>query len=52
VDSEGVRKLSFTFDVPLEDPSLVLLHWKNRKVHRFVPPPLGNPVSLNALAIE
>jgi hypothetical protein len=47
VDARGVKRLAFTFDVPLEDPSLVLLHWKNRGLQRLVLPPLGTPVALD-----
>lgn len=50
-DGAGVRKLSFTFDVPLEDPSLVLLQWKDRKVRKFEIPPLGDKALLNAKAV-
>ncbi|PTL79892.1 hypothetical protein [Vitiosangium sp. GDMCC 1.1324] len=48
-DEQGVKKVSFTFDVPLEDPSLVLLHYNNRKLQRFVPSALGTPVSFSFL---
>lgn len=37
-DAEGIRRVRFTFDRPLEDPSLVLLDWKDG-VLRAVPPP-------------
>ncbi|WP_395814824.1 hypothetical protein [Archangium minus] len=48
-DAEGPQKLSFTFDVPLEDPSLVMLHFKDRKLQRFTPPPQGDAVSFSFL---
>ena len=31
----------FTFDVPLEDPSLRWLHWKNLEFLPFTPPAVG-----------
>ncbi|QSQ18844.1 hypothetical protein JY651_26155 [Pyxidicoccus parkwayensis] len=46
-DARGIKRLSFTFDVPLEDPSLVLLHWKDRGLRRVVLPPMGTTVALD-----
>ncbi|WP_233576892.1 hypothetical protein [Citreicoccus inhibens] len=52
-DAEGPTRISFTFDVPLEDPSLKFVHWKNRKVHTWTPPTLGGPgATLNALKAD
>ncbi|WP_147439685.1 hypothetical protein [Corallococcus sp. CA049B] len=49
-DAEGPTRISFTFDVPLDDPSLKLVHWRNRKVVPWVPPALGGaPSVVNAL---
>jgi len=45
-DTQGPTRLGFTFDVPLEDPSLVLLHWRDGGPRRFTPPPEGQSVSL------
>ncbi|MCY1073757.1 DUF2637 domain-containing protein [Archangium lansingense] len=50
-DAGGPSKLSFTFDVPLEDPSLLLLQWRDRKVRRFEIPPLANPSPANVEAV-
>ncbi|NMO13475.1 hypothetical protein HPC49_09550 [Pyxidicoccus fallax] len=44
-DARGIKRLSYTFDVPLEDPSLVLMHWKNRRLERLAIP------ALNATAV-
>jgi hypothetical protein len=52
-DAEGPKRISFTFDVPLEDPSLKLVHWENRKVVPWIPPPVGgSPSVVNALNIK
>ncbi|MFB1482138.1 hypothetical protein [Corallococcus sp. RDP092CA] len=49
-DAEGPTRISFTFDVPLDDPSLKLVQWRNRKVVPWVPPALGGaPSVVNAL---
>ena len=38
---------------PLEDPSLKLVEWKNKKVVPYVPPPLGAaPLVINARAVQ
>ena len=41
-DEAGIKRLRFTFDVPLEDPSLVLLHWKDGVLDRLAPPAVGS----------
>ena len=46
VDAEGIRKLRLRFDVPLEDPSLVLLRWKDHALRRFTPPPVGGDADI------
>jgi hypothetical protein len=46
-DARGIKRLAFTFDVPLEDPSLLLLHWKDRGLRRLEIPPLNTPVALD-----
>lgn len=47
MDGEGPRRLGVTFDAPLEDPSLVLLYWKEGALRRLEPPPVGGQVLLN-----
>ena len=47
VDGEGPRRLGLTFDVPLEDPSLVLMQWKEGALHRMEPPAVGSQVAFN-----
>ncbi|HYO53054.1 hypothetical protein [Archangium sp.] len=39
-DAQGPTRLGFEFDTPLEDPSLVFLHWREGTLRRFTPPPL------------
>jgi hypothetical protein len=39
-------QVSFTFDVPLEDPSLRWLWWNDGGFAPFVPPPVGATVEL------
>ncbi|NBD09411.1 MULTISPECIES: hypothetical protein [Corallococcus] len=52
-DAEGPTRISFTFDVPLEDPSLKFVEWRNRKVIPWTPPALGGPPSLtNARVVD
>jgi hypothetical protein len=46
-DAEGPKRLGFDFDVPLEDPSLVLLAWKDGLLRRTTPPPVGERVALS-----
>ncbi|RKH24042.1 hypothetical protein D7Y13_26595 [Corallococcus praedator] len=49
VDAEGPKRVSFTFDVPLEDPSLKFVEWKNKKVLPWTPPALNAaPVVVDA----
>ncbi len=40
-DDEGISRVAFTFDVPLEDPSLQLLVWRKGALRRYTPPALG-----------
>jgi hypothetical protein len=49
-DAQGPTRLGFEFDVPLEDPSLVFLHWREKTLRRFTPPPEGTRVDLSAVA--
>ena len=46
-DAEGARRLGFDFDVPLEDPSLVFLAWKDGLLRRTPLPPVGERVALS-----
>jgi len=39
-DDRGIQRLRFTFEVPLDDPSLVFLHWENNVLRPLrIPPP-------------
>ncbi|AKJ06827.1 hypothetical protein ATI61_105206 [Archangium gephyra] len=49
-DAQGPTRLGFEFDVPLEDPSLVFLHWREGTLRRLTPPPEGTRVDLSAVA--
>ncbi|HYO72056.1 MAG TPA: hypothetical protein VEU33_38875 [Archangium sp.] len=49
-DAQGPTRLGFEFDVPLEDSSLVFLHWREGTLRRFTPPPEGTRVDLSAVA--
>jgi hypothetical protein len=40
-DNEGISRVAFTFDAPLEDPSIALLVWRNGALRRYTPPALG-----------
>ncbi len=40
-DAMGIKRLRFTFDAPLEDPSLLFLHWNGRELERLTPPSVG-----------
>ena len=40
-------QVSFTFDVPLEDPSLRWIWWDDDGFAPFVPPPVGETVELS-----
>ncbi|MBZ4422278.1 hypothetical protein [Myxococcus sp. RHSTA-1-4] len=40
-DARGIKRLSYTFDVPLEDPSLLLLHWRDRGLRRLAIPEMN-----------
>lgn len=48
----GVNEVHFTFDVPLEDPSLVWLHWRDRAYVEFHPPSLGDSVELDPIDFQ
>ncbi|RYZ35925.1 MAG: hypothetical protein EOO71_33675 [Myxococcaceae bacterium] len=53
IDAQGPKRVSFTFDVPLEDPSLKLVEWKNKKVVPWTPPTLGGPPAVvNAKVVQ
>ncbi|NOK31746.1 hypothetical protein [Corallococcus exercitus] len=45
MDGQFPTRISYTFDVPLEDPSLKLVQWQNKKVVPYIPPPVGGPPS-------
>jgi hypothetical protein len=45
-DEQGPTRLGFTFDRPLEDPSLVFLRWKDDALRPFIPPPVGERLPL------
>ncbi|MFY0529135.1 hypothetical protein ACN28I_40220 [Archangium gephyra] len=45
-DAQGPTRLGFEFDVPLEDPSLVFLHWREGALRRLMPPPEGARLDL------
>ncbi|WNG17965.1 hypothetical protein [Cystobacter fuscus] len=49
-DAHGPTRLGFEFDVPLEDPSLVFLHWREGTLRRLTPPPEGTRLELSAVA--
>jgi hypothetical protein len=49
-DAQGPTRLGFEFDVPLEDPSLVFLHWREGGLRRLMPPPEGARVDLSVVA--
>ncbi len=52
-DAQGPTRISYTFDVPLEDPSLKLVQWQNKKVVPWVPPAVGGPsTALNVRAVQ
>jgi hypothetical protein len=46
VDEQGLTRLGFAFDAPLESPSFVFLHWKDGGLRRFQPPAVGTRVGL------
>jgi hypothetical protein len=37
----GPTRLGFAFDRPLEDPSLAFLVWRDGRLRRYAPPPVG-----------
>ena len=41
-------KASFTFDVPLDDPTLIWLQWREGGFVPFTPPPIGETIELPA----
>ncbi len=45
-DAVGPTRLGFEFDVPLEDPSLVLMRTGEKGPIRFTPPPVGTRIEL------
>ncbi len=49
--TEGARpaEVSFRFDVPLEDPSLVWFYWNDGSYARFTPPAVGEQTDLGRL---
>lgn len=49
-DAQGPTRLGFEFDVPLEDPSLVFLHWRDGGLRRLTPPSEGTRLELSALS--
>ena len=49
-DSKGrPQEVHFTFDVPLEDPSLKWLAWSEGTYVPFTPPPLGTTITVEGL---
>lgn len=42
------RSVAFRFDVSLEDRSLLWLQWKEGTWQRFIPPPVGQAITLDA----
>lgn len=40
-DAQGLTRVRFTFARSLEDPDLVLLHWRDGRLRRYAPPPIG-----------
>ncbi|WNG34313.1 hypothetical protein F0U61_12245 [Archangium violaceum] len=48
-DAQGPTRLGFDFDTPLEDPSLVFLHWREGALRRLVPPPEGSRLELSTV---
>jgi hypothetical protein len=50
-DAEGPRIVSYTFDRPLEDPSLVFLSWDGSRLKRHPLPPVGASERLPFLTI-
>ena len=51
-EEKGPDRARFTFDKPLEDPSLVFYRWGERRYVRFVPPKLGEVVELPGAAVQ
>jgi hypothetical protein len=45
-NGKGPTRVGFTFDTPLEDPSLVFIRWKDGVLRPFTPPPVGERLAL------
>lgn len=45
-NGKGPTRLGFTFDTPLEDPSLVFIRWQDGALRPFTPPPVGERLAL------
>ncbi|WP_147332955.1 hypothetical protein [Archangium gephyra] len=45
-NGEGPTRVGFTFDTPLEDPSLVFIRWKDGALRPFTPPAVGERLAL------
>ncbi|QSQ25698.1 hypothetical protein JY651_12525 [Pyxidicoccus parkwayensis] len=52
VDALGARRLAYTFDVPLEDSSLVFMHWRDGALHRLRIPPVEGQATLGYASSE
>jgi hypothetical protein len=48
-DAQGPTRLGFDFDVPLEDRSLVFMHWRDGGLRRLTPPPEGTRLELSTV---
>lgn len=46
VGKDGPEEMVYRFSVPIDDPSLKWLQWKNQTYMTFVPPAIGESVSL------
>ncbi len=40
----GPSRVEFTFDVPLDDPSLRLVAWREGRLKAVTPPPVGESI--------
>jgi hypothetical protein len=52
VDALGARRLAYTFDVPLEDSSLVFMHWRDGALHRLRIPSVDEQTTLGYASSE
>jgi hypothetical protein len=43
-DAAGIRRVRYTFEKPVDDPSDVLLAFRDGVLRRFVPPAVGQSV--------